>query len=962
RGRSEVGFLAAFASATPSSSGRPRPRTSSTPGSGVTLSLAAVHLDGLEATFDMPDWGLHLRDVHGFGSLELGAGPFTFEVSGTEIRGGGEVRIGPLAPVAFSSARLDRVATTGTMPDVIDLHASAIAVGASRVELASTFDGVYGLSRASTRPTIDVRLRARAPAALLDAFAGDHTDWRATGTDGTVRLRVAGPARALTIEAEVRALDLANGGLQLRDVGFDLAAEPSTGHFRLRSFSLRSPAGGHVGGDVTLDGPRVDGDLTFTRFGTASFVPAPLRALAAGTLSGRLRGHVDLATDTFALDLATLILRRDSPDGPAELAIATGPLRRSDPRVRGPTVRLGGLHVVDGALELPRLELSVFGAALVARGRVRLWDGARRAWLPSPEIALDIGASRVDLERLTGLGFARGNLAFTARLRGSPRALTLTLRFPEGSRVTVLDEPFSLPHQSTLRLGEAGIALGELRLLGPRGSALSAAGRIAFSGALALDVGITRFPLDRLPGFSRTELPISGLMSGQVHLAGDTGAPAVSGELALDPVTFQDRAVGGGVITIAPGPHGAIRARGRLIEGIAVDGGLTPRRDGLAGEATVTLEHVRLDPFLPDLPGGLAATGLLSGRLVARVAPDQPVTAEGRLSELTLFVTPPGAPRGRARPIELHAEGEIPLAARSGASPTISIGPARFGGTAGAFELRGERHGETSRGSLRGRIQLAPLAPLLARWISRLSGAVDVDLAASVDHSPASASATASAKVGAQGRLAVVSPIDLRLADVPAEARVASGVVRIASEALQARMKIDTLDLFVRELGPSAIHAAGGSVDLRRRAGGDLQVTHVDLPLRGELRQLSVPPVIVERGHFDARASGDPARSVTLAGVVTLDAARLLPDARRPPLVGGPAGLGRLRALERLELDLRLRAPDGAVTVDVPRAPDLTVGLDLHVGGTAAKPALSGEPHGSTLYSRLALALWRLFR
>ena len=961
RGRNDIGFLAAFASAAPRTGDGPRPRPPGSDG-GVALSLADVHLDGLEATFDLPDWGLRLRDVHGFGRLDLGAGPFTFEVSGTEVRAGGEVRIGPLAPVAFSSARLDRVATTGAMPDALRLHASAIAVGDSRAELASTFDGVYGLSRASMRPTIDVRIRARAAAGLIDAFAHGHTDWRATGTDGTVRLRVAGPARALTIEAEVRALDLANGGLQVRDVGFDLAAEPSADHFRIRSFSLRSPAGGHVGGDMALDGPRIDGDLTFTRFGTASFVPAPLRSLAAGTLSGRVRGHVDLATDTFALDLATLVLRRESPDGPTELSLTAGPSRRAGPRTKGPTVRLSDLHVSDGALELPRLALSVFGAELVARGRVRLWDSARRAWLASPEIALDIGASRVDLERLTGLGFARGNLAFTARVRGSPSALTLSVRFPEGSRLTVLDEPFSLPRQGTLRLDEAGIALDELRLVGPRGSALSTAGRIAFAGSLALDVSIDRFPLDRLPGFSRTELPISGLMSGRVHLTGDTDAPAVRGEVSLDPVTFQDRPVGGGAIAITPGPRGAIHARGRLIDGIDVDGALTPERNGLAGAATVTLDHVRLDPFLPDLPGGFGATGVLSGRVVARVAPDRPVTAEGRLSELALFVAPPGGARGQARPIELHAEGDIPLAARAGASPTIAIGPARFAGSAGAFELRGERRSEVSRGTLRGRIQLAPFAPLLTRWTSRLSGAVDVDLAASVDHPPASAGTKTSAQVGAQGTLTVAAPIDLRLTAVPVEARVTSGVARIAGAELQARVGIDALDLVVKELGPSPIHAAGGSLDLRRRAGGDLEITNVDLPLRGELRQLSVPPVLIERGRFEARASGDPARSVTLAGVITLDAARFRPDAGRLAIGTGRAAQARQRQLERLKLDLRLRAPDGAVIVEVPRAPDLTVGLDMHVGGTAAKPALSGEPHGSTLYSRLALALWRLVR
>jgi len=888
--------------------------------------------------------------------------------------------------------------------DAIHLQASSVDIGGSQVDFASTFDGIYGLSRASAQPTIEAHLRARATAGLINAFSAGQTDWRATGSEGTLRVRLAGPLRALTVQAEARGLDLSNGGLQVRDVGFDLAAEPAAGRFGIRSFTLRSPAGGHVVGELTLVGPRLEGDLTFAVFATAPFVPEPLRPFGVGTLNGRLRGHIDLSADTFALDLATLVLRREAVEGPREIALLAGPRRRTMARAKGPSLQLTGLRVAGGALEVPRLALSVFGAELVAKGRLRLWDTARGGWLAAPELALDISASRVELERLTGLGFARGSLSFTARVRGSPRAMTLSLRFPEGSQLRVLDEPFALPRQTTLHLDGAGIALDGLRLDGPRGSIVATAGRIAFAGSLALQVSIARFPLDRLPGFSRTELPISGLMSAEVHLAGDAEAPSVRGQVSLAPVTFQDRPVGGGTIEITPGPRGAIRARGHLIDAIGIEGALTPQRGGVAGQATVTLEHVRLDPFLPDLPGGIGATGVLSGRLIARVAPEHPVTAEGRLSELALLVTPPGGPRGRARPIELHAEGEIPLAARSGPAPVISIGPARFAGTAGAFELRGERRGETALGTLRGRIELAPLAPLFVRWVSRLAGAIDVDLATGVDHPTACVKAPGSAKVDARGTLIVAAPVELRLADLPMEARVTSGVVRVAGGALdtaglavtvraeqapfppitrlegkariagrvaldaagrtqlQARVAIDALDLFVRELGPSPVHAAGGTLDLQRRGGGELQVTNIDLPLRGELRQLSVPPVLVERGRFEARASGDPARALMLSGVVSLEAARLRPGAAGLPSGTGPAALGRQRALERLNLDLRLRAPDGAVTVDVANAPDVTVGLDMHVGGTAAKPRLSGEPHGSTLYSRIALALWRLFR
>lgn len=996
RAGGDVGFLAALRG----KAAKPRAGGSSADTQPpASFSLVGARLEGVETTFDLADWGLRLRDVHAAGGLDVGAGGFTFAVSGAEVRGGGDLRIGALAPVAFSAARLDRVATTRDAPDALRLEASAVAAGRSRFDLASTFDGIYGVSRASARPTIDADVHVRAPGDLLAAFAAGHTGWRAEGEGGTVAVRLAGPFQALTVGAEVRGLDLVNGGLRACGVRFDLTAEPSAGRFRARGMSLGSPAGGRVDGEVTVEGPRVDGDLTFAQLATAPFVPEVLRPFAAGTLDGRVRGRVDLRASTFGLDVAALVLHRSGGEGPREVGLAAGTARRPSAHARGPTVQLSGLRVAGGAVELPRLSLSAWGAQFVARGHVQLWDPSRATWMEAPLVSLDIEASRLALERVTGLGLAHGTLSFSAQLRGAPNALSLGLRFPEGTRVSVLDEPFSLPRRATLRLTGTGVALETLRLGGPRGSELRSTGRIAFAGPLALDVAIDRFPLDRLPGLARTELPISGLVSGQVHLGGMAGAPAVKGQVSLDAVTFQGRRVGGGTVTITPGPGGAIRARGHLIDAIAVDGTLVPKREGLLVEATVTLEHLRMDPFLPELPGGLTASAVLSGRLTARVAPGQPVTAEGRLSELALLMTPPGELDRRTGSLELHAEGGIPLAARAGAGP-ISIGPARFVGSVGSFELWGENRGEAARGTVRGRLQLGPFAPLLARWTRRLSGSVDVDLAAGLD--------APHARLATRGTIAVAEPVGFRLANTPVDGSITAGVVKLAGDALEtaglavtihadhvpvpsvdridgrmrlfarvtpdamgraevaARVAVDALDLFVRELGVTPVRASAGTIAIRRRGGGSLEITDVDLPLRGELRHFELSPVFIERGRFEARAVGAPARGLRFAGTVTLDAARIR-TGRLRSVAGTNAASAttaalRDRVLERLSLDLRLRAPAGAVVVEIPRMPDLRVGLDMHVGGTAAHPALSGEPHGSNLYSRLALALWRLFR
>ena len=59
-----------------------------------------------------------------------------------------------------------------------------------------------------------------------------------------------------------------------------------------------------------------------------------------------------------------------------------------------------------------------------------------------------------------------------------------------------------------------------------------------------------------------------------------------------------------------------------------------------------------------------------------------------------------------------------------------------------------------------------------------------------------------------------------------------------------------------------------------------------------------------------------------------------------------------------LTLDLTLHGKDGAFSVDVPYAPDISLGFSCHVNASARGAKLSGRLHGSTVYSRMAIALY----
>ena len=62
-----------------------------------------------------------------------------------------------------------------------------------------------------------------------------------------------------------------------------------------------------------------------------------------------------------------------------------------------------------------------------------------------------------------------------------------------------------------------------------------------------------------------------------------------------------------------------------------------------------------------------------------------------------------------------------------------------------------------------------------------------------------------------------------------------------------------------------------------------------------------------------------------------------------------------------MALDIRLRSRGGAVDVAINNFPDLRVDLDMHVGGTAKRPVLTGTTTGAGLWSSFVLTLRRIF-
>jgi hypothetical protein len=962
-----VGFLAAFAPAARPGRARARPSAS------AEISIEGARLDHVSATFALSTWGLVLKDVRGVAGLSARSGggeraKFGFHVDDADVAGGGRLRIlrgSDAFELPFTRARLERVATTTDAPDDIQLRASGVATGRSTLELGATFFGVYGATPASRDP----------------------------GLRGTARFTEAADAvKELARSRGIRWLPGLGDGASLR-LGFD-------GPFTKLAMdgALTSRTLGDIAVRLALVRSRLDAAAEFHHFALGTLLPLPLVPFAAGTLDGRLHGRLDAADGSVALEEADLVLTRPENMGePRRLHARVGSAASRRAAAPGFGLDLSGARYQGGRIELPRVMFPLYGGRISAGGTLTVRDAREGRWLSPPTIDLALRADRLSIDRLVGVRFVAGDLSVRARVTGPLDALSVRLDLPGRQALTVLGERFGLPSRAVLRLADDGVRFDRVSLTGPKSSSLEVAGRITLPDHLALSVVVRNFPVERLPGFAATGLPIAGQVSGDVDITGDAGAPALSGKLALGPVTFRGRSVGSGALTISPGPKGAIRARGRLVDGIEVDGVLTPTRSGLAGEATVDLAKLRLDPFIPKLPGDMAVTGLVSGHIVARVAPGRPASVDGRLAELRLVATPPARSRAR-QPIEIEAEGGINLSAQSGLGP-IAIGPARFRGNVGTFELAAESHGMDARGKLRGRIELAALAGLMPSSLDRVAGALSVDIAARSD---------LSAGVSIAGEVVVAAPLSLRVRALRLEAHIPSGrihlrdgsvetvalpvgvraehlaagfVRRLQAEARvtarvanvfgtpsgSARIAVDRASADVPSLGPQPVRSEGGElvVDVRR---DQLHVTGVDLPLAGEVRGIATGGANIDRATFGLRLRGDPRRQLALSGDVDLGAARASAKALGAAKRGGGAGskpsssISGRSEIDNMALDLRVRSKAGAVAVDVANLPDLRVDVDLRVTGTVKKPVVAGDARGANAWSSTALWLRKLFQ
>ena len=268
---------------------------------------------------------------------------------------------------------------------------------------------------------------------------------------------------------------------------------------------------------------------------------------------------------------------------------------------------------------------------------------------------------------------------------------------------------------------EEGAKVTALHLARAGGGRLDGTGRVGWEGALDLTLDPHDFPLAAIPGVST--LPLSGTLSGKVHLGGDLTHLQPGGVISLVGAKIRDTLFGDGSLKIEPGAD-AVHITGKFFQNFTVDGYLTiaPK---LSVVVTIQFDDVEIERLFPELRRFAEVRGKASGE--ARVTADasQGLTFAGlRLGQLSLVLS--GIDEtGQARRLIVRNQEDVTLSTNG---HELVVDRCFLRSALGAFSIHGRISQKDSDVELRGQIGLELLEYFFTSFFQHMHGDAGVNL------------------------------------------------------------------------------------------------------------------------------------------------------------------------------------------------------------------------------------------
>ena len=511
-------------------------------------------------------------------------------------------------------------------------------------------------------------------------------------------------------------------------------------------------------------------------------------------------------------------------------------------------------HLTNGTLQVDSLSAEVAGGALSGGGTVKLFQQTVQHMLQAPGLEFHLEGKQIELQSLVVGGLVSGQLAFAVTAEGTTKNPKIRFKMPPGVTVSVLGQTWQVSGID-LEVDPDGLNLRLLQVSGKTGGDIQIEGHMRFrpkTMPMEWHLRIKDLPVVAVLAAAQVDLPATGSLSIDLNLSGNLKTPQVEGSIHLNGITVMGVALGDANLNLTAIESG-IAIKGSLFNLFTVEGAAELHRDGLHARGNLAFNHLRLEKLAKQLKGNremaelvqqikdLDLQAVLSGQVSVEVQPDKPLTIQAVLTELAASIsqeiTGPGGEVSAHR-IGLKNDGDLRATV---AGDHIVLEQIRFVTDAGRFSVKGEVQGEILSAALSGQLDLELLQPLLRKQVTKLGGAISLEVKVS----------GTSKRPLLDGTLAITRPISAVPAGFDSAVAIPSGQIHLRSDAI--------------ELNDLELSLAGATLKLSGRAGlgPDFSPTSLALQVNGEvsasLVETLAPDVasdVTGRARINAKLSG----------------------------------------------------------------------------------------------------------
>jgi hypothetical protein len=545
-------------------------------------------------------------------------------------------------------------------------------------------------------------------------------------------------------------------------------------------------------------------------------------------------------------------------------------------------------HLRDGTMTVESLHAGVAGGAIKGSGTAILFERNMAHMLASPVLDFHLNGNRISLQELVTSGIVKGEVSFELSATGSAKKPKVLFKVPAGATVEVLGQAWDL-RGIEIEADKEALVVRLCHIAAHKGGDIQIEGRANLNQKpLGIDwrIKILDLPVATVLAAAGVDIPASGKITIDLHVAGNIHTPTVDGSIALTNMKAFDIKLGDASLALAPTADGGIAVAGTLFSRLKLDA--TAGYDdakGVRAKAQLSFENLKVEDLLPDLKTqgiASAASGQVTLSLLPGKSPDIDVLISLLEGSITRKVEKEDGSTSKER-IWINNAGPLHIATDT---EKIVVDPARLVTQGGEFSLSAQVHpmkdgngkviDQAVKANFEGNFDLEFLQPLLASKFSSLRGGIGLEVYASGSLK----------KPDLNGQIQIVRPIRAESKDFSKIIAIPSGTVSLTPQAVElgdlavtvddATMKLSgkvNLDpgfnptsialkadgevsaTLLESIAPSAVSDVSGKAFIAATVGGKLDkpeiaarinLGEIEMRLRGISRQVAVKSGTVE--------------------------------------------------------------------------------------------------------------------